>query len=353
MISGVPRHDSIFVLHRFHFKLNGVFLSGNNSTMNVNILEVKKEGLNIISPKEFDNRHADSTSAFIYNIVTSDEQEALNELARFNLNQTILDNIEEPEKNIRFKMFDNASYGDLAYFSSRMDPKVKYLGVITIENVLILIHESEETFAQEVRDSLADSIQFEADQINAKFLLYVLIQVVLADYGKIILTYREEIEDLAKDFDKRVEEIEPDDFMEAKSQLSDFSKVFEKIHYTLNFPPVKGLVKRKTDFQNYFADLLKTIDMLQISLSKAEERLNSLHDHYLLLLQDKSNRRINFLTIIQAIFVPLTLLAGIYGMNFEFMPELKLKYAYFVSLGVMAFIAIGFLLYFYKNKWFD
>ena len=161
--------------------------------MSVNILEVKKEGLEIISPEEFENRHTDSSSAFIYNIVTTDEQEVLNELACFNLNQTILDDIGEPEENIRFKMIDNVTYGDLAYFLSRTDSKAKYLGVLTKENVLILVHGSEENFAQEVKDSLTDSIQFDLDQINATFLLYVLIQVILADYGKVILSYREEI----------------------------------------------------------------------------------------------------------------------------------------------------------------
>jgi magnesium transporter len=78
-----------------------------------------------------------------------------------------------------------------------------------------------------------------------------------------------------------------------------------------------------------------------------------LHDHYQLLLQKKANKRLNFLTIIQAIFVPLTLLAGIYGMNFQHIPELELQYGYFISLGLMVIIAIAFLWYFYKHGWFD
>jgi magnesium transporter len=321
--------------------------------MSVNILEVSKEGLNIISSEKFADRNTDHASAFIYNIVTTDQQEALDELAQFDLNQNILDDISKPEANIRFKIMDNITYGELAYFTSRSQSKAKYMGVIVKNNLLILIHEYEDVLAKEIKDGLTDSIQLEQDQINVFYIVYILIQVIMADYGKLILSYREEIEDLARDFDKKLEEIEPDDFLDAKSQLSDFSRVFEQIHYTLNFPPVKGLLARKTEVQTYFSESLKTINILQISLSKAEERLNSLHDHYLLLLQDKSNRRINFLTIIQAIFVPLTLLAGIYGMNFEFMPELKLESAYFITLGSMGFIAIGFLLYFYKNKWFD
>lgn len=71
------------------------------------------------------------------------------------------------------------------------------------------------------------------------------------------------------------------------------------------------------------------------------------------MLQEKVNKRLNTLTIVNAIFVPLTLISGIYGMNFLNMPELDNTNAYFVVLGVMAFIVIVELLFFWKNGWFD
>lgn len=57
------------------------------------------------------------------------------------------------------------------------------------------------------------------------------------------------------------------------------------------------------------------------------------------------------LTIIATIFIPFTFIAGIYGMNFEFMPELKIKFDYFISLAVMFVIAIMMLIYFRNKKW--
>ncbi len=57
------------------------------------------------------------------------------------------------------------------------------------------------------------------------------------------------------------------------------------------------------------------------------------------------------LTVVTVIFLPLTLMVGIYGMNFEYIPELKIKYAYFVMLGVMATIAGVLLLLFRKMRW--
>ena len=63
------------------------------------------------------------------------------------------------------------------------------------------------------------------------------------------------------------------------------------------------------------------------------------------------NTTMRILTVTTAIFVPITFLAGIYGMNFEYIPELKWHYGYFGLLGVMLLIVITLLIIFKKNKW--
>jgi len=68
-------------------------------------------------------------------------------------------------------------------------------------------------------------------------------------------------------------------------------------------------------------------------------------------MQDKTNQRLGLLTIISAIFLPLTLLAGIYGMNFDKRPELHFAYGYPVILGAMAAIAFLMRLYFKRKEW--
>jgi magnesium transporter len=58
------------------------------------------------------------------------------------------------------------------------------------------------------------------------------------------------------------------------------------------------------------------------------------------------------LTAVSVIFMPLTFIVGIYGMNFDFMPELRMKYGYFGILGIMFLIVIGMVFYFKRKKWF-
>jgi len=77
------------------------------------------------------------------------------------------------------------------------------------------------------------------------------------------------------------------------------------------------------------------------AIDRLDRRLGELQGRYEALQQEKTNRRLGQLTVLSAIFMPLTLIAGVYGMNFEFMPELHFRYGYPAALGVMALIAGG------------
>lgn len=74
-------------------------------------------------------------------------------------------------------------------------------------------------------------------------------------------------------------------------------------------------------------------------------------DVYLSSLSNRMNEVMKVLTIIATIFIPLTFIAGIYGMNFQHMPELGMKWAYPVTLGVCAVIAGAMLVFFRRKHW--
>jgi magnesium transporter len=63
------------------------------------------------------------------------------------------------------------------------------------------------------------------------------------------------------------------------------------------------------------------------------------------------NEVMKALTLITTIFMPLTVITGIYGMNFDYMPELRTKYGYFIVLGVMVIVGGGLFTYFRHRKW--
>jgi magnesium transporter len=74
-------------------------------------------------------------------------------------------------------------------------------------------------------------------------------------------------------------------------------------------------------------------------------------DLYLSALSNRMNEVMKVLTIIATIFIPLSFIAGIYGMNFKFMPELEWKWSYPVLWAVLLVICGGMLLYFRRKKW--
>jgi len=79
--------------------------------------------------------------------------------------------------------------------------------------------------------------------------------------------------------------------------------------------------------------------------------LSGMLDVYLSSISNKMNEVMKVLTIFAAIFIPLTFIAGLYGMNFSFMPELTWHWGYFAVLGFMALVGILLLVYFKRKKW--
>ena len=103
----------------------------------------------------------------------------------------------------------------------------------------------------------------------------------------------------------------------------------------------------------HLQELDRSLGRHQRSMDRLEENVKELHQQSLLAIQDRTGNRLKILTILSAVFLPLTLIAGIYGMNFENMPELGVRYAYYVILGLMASVGIGMLVFFYRKGWFD
>ena len=101
-------------------------------------------------------------------------------------------------------------------------------------------------------------------------------------------------------------------------------------------------------------ELTDVYEHLERSLSLATlyyELASDLMDGYITLASHRLNQIVKTLTIVTTVFVPLSFLAGVYGMNFEFIPELRFRYGYFVVLGLMAVIAGGALFGMYRQGW--
>jgi magnesium transporter len=107
------------------------------------------------------------------------------------------------------------------------------------------------------------------------------------------------------------------------------------------------------DAKEYINCALANLQAADGLLDRLNKRIEDLRAGFQMHAQDKTNRRLNMLTILSAIFMPVTLLASIWGMNFEVMPELSLPNAYPLALGFMALVGTAMYLYFRRQRWFD
>ena len=102
-----------------------------------------------------------------------------------------------------------------------------------------------------------------------------------------------------------------------------------------------------------FARAAADVQYLDRVIDRLDKRLGDLRQQYALAQQDRTNRRLAVLTVLSAVFLPLTLIAGIYGMNFTVMPELTYPMAYPIVIVVMILTGVGMVSWFRARGWFD
>jgi len=101
----------------------------------------------------------------------------------------------------------------------------------------------------------------------------------------------------------------------------------------------------------YFRDVYEHTIQVMDTVDTYRDILSGMFDIYLSSISNRLNEVMKVLTIIATLFMPLTFLAGGYGMNFEHMPELKWRYGYFLVWAVMIAVALGMLVFFRRKKW--
>jgi magnesium transporter len=101
----------------------------------------------------------------------------------------------------------------------------------------------------------------------------------------------------------------------------------------------------------YFRDLYDHMFRIAESIDVERDLATSTMEAYLSVVANRTNEIMKVLTIFSSILLPVNLVAGIYGMNFEMMPELKWKFGYGWALGLMASIVILMLLWFWRFGW--
>ncbi|OLN21769.1 magnesium and cobalt transport protein CorA [Domibacillus antri] len=143
-----------------------------------------------------------------------------------------------------------------------------------------------------------------------------------------------------------------DDLFDIRKELLKLRRIIfpmrELLYRVLNSERVQMSKKDKV----YFKDIYDHLLMLTEIVESNRELTKDMRDSYLSVNSNRMNSIMMTLTVITTIFMPLTFIAGIYGMNFSYMPELTWRYGYFIVLGIMAGIALSMFAFFRRKGWF-
>ncbi len=207
----------------------------------------------------------------------------------------------------------------------------------------------------DVFDGLRERLENSKGRIRnggADYLMFAILDAVIDNYFNVIEVMSDKIELLEDQlFGDEVEDDITKDIQDLKKEILKIRRAVFPLREVINRleKTDTALIEERTN--NYIRDLYDHIIQVSESVDIYREMIWGLMDMYMTTISNKMNEVMKVLTIMASIFIPLTFMAGIYGMNFEFIPELKFKYGYFVLWGAMIAVFFGMLFYFKRKKW--
>jgi magnesium transporter len=186
---------------------------------------------------------------------------------------------------------------------------------------------------------------------GADYLAYALIDSVIDSYYPILEATGEQVERLEDELAVRSDTALVGRIHEVKRDLLGLRRIIWPLREMIN-ALIRDRSPRITEStQPYLRDCYDHAITLLDIVETYRDIAAGLHDLYLSSMSNRLNEIIKVLTIISTIFIPLSFIASVYGMNFEFMPELKWRYGYALVLGLMGAVAAVLLTYFWRKGW--
>lgn len=232
------------------------------------------------------------------------------------------------------------------------ETKVSYeqLSFIKKGNVLITFQEKKGDVFDGVRRRLKEGKGIR--NRSADYVMYALMDAVVDYYFVILEVFGEQLEEvesfLLENPDKstlnRLHLLRRETLNIRRSiyPLREVVSSFEKIEEPMVAKEVKVFIR---DLYDHTIQVIDTVEVFR-------EIASGLLDLYMNSVSNKMNEVMKVLTIIATIFIPLTFIVGVYGMNFDNIPELHFQNGYFIVWGLMVFLFVGMLFYFKNKKWF-
>lgn len=259
------------------------------------------------------------------------------------LDTTIRPKVQEYPDYLFFsvKSINNKHYGDFEQIS-----------FVLSENYLLSFQEKRGDHFGHIRERIRQNKGIVC-KMGHDYLQYLLLEAVLDNYYEQLDISFEQIEKFSyNNIKNALETLNLESIENLKIYLTQLKRSLTPMKEFLMTIEKLNHVAIKQENLKYFIDLKDHTNILLEEIDFQTKQLETATNVFYSLQNQKLNEIMKTLTIVSSIFIPITFVAGVYGMNFSNMPELETKYGYFIVLGIMLILVIGPILYFKRKKWF-
>jgi magnesium transporter len=225
--------------------------------------------------------------------------------------------------------------------------KFSEVNIFVRERSLVTFHKS---LCQQI-DNLIEKILVSKNKIEIHNIWFELLDTIVDNYFPVMYRIEDCINELEVNINKSNIETILSELFKIRSELATLRRSILPMRELL----YKVLNDRTLEFKNnkfeYFRDIHDHLVALTEMVEGSREFTSDIRDNYLSMNSFRMNSIMKTLTIITTLFMPLSFIAGIYGMNFINMPELSFKYGYFILIGFMMLIVIIMISWFKRKKW--
>jgi len=272
----------------------------------------------------------------------------------FEIHPLVLEDILNANQRPKFEEYENQNFvilKNLKYKEEFKSIESEQISIVTGHNYVIAFHETKNDLFEPVHQRLMNS-KLRIRKRGADYLAYALMDTIVDHYFIVLEMLGEQLEEMKS---KIMEQMDQKDL----KSIFELKKCFTAARKAIW--PLKDIVSKILDEEYplvseptllYFRDLRDHIHQIIDSLDSYRESATNVIDTYLSVMSMKMNEVMKVLTIAATIFMPLTFIVGIYGMNFKYMPELDWRWGYFVVLGLMSALIFIMVIYFKRKKWF-
>ena len=200
---------------------------------------------------------------------------------------------------------------------------------------------------------LASSGDHRPVEVSLSALMLDIVDMAARMNAPAYLALRRSLDELDEALEDHPLEVPSDALLDLKRRLGRLSMLWEEQgHGVLELQRRRLHAPQSEGGREQLRLLVSDLERGLRLLAQMEGRLRDLRQHHLHSLQEVANRRLNVLAVLSAIYLPASLIAGIYGMNFERIPITQFPHGYLIVIAGMAALVVGQLVFFYRRGWF-